>query len=363
MGNWFFRLMLAVAVAVLAGYGAYFYREEYRPLKHEAEELRARLGQLSSQCAASEQERQRQVGALQKSLAELKTSVTGAETALEQARAESGKCAAERSEIKSHAAELESARQADQKNLQYLSQVRVAAQREIADVQVRHTEALQQLQTALREKDAIIQELQTRLSHLAKDSAEKQKAKESLEQDVERLKTALDASRARSYALEQAQLKKQQVLEAQQEQGVDELQQKDKMIQDLLGRVASLERERSGLTRARSGEARKAQENLDSLKRAAAASKQKAEALAEEVAGLRRQLAGSPGPHAATAEPSQQSQPTSCAQLQEGLVQRERRIQQLNRAVAGLEREKSAWLETKQRLSQEVLRCQPTSAQ
>jgi chromosome segregation ATPase len=352
MESWFVRWLSLIVIAGLLGYGFYFYREEYRPLRQEAAKLHSRVDQLASQCQDSEDVVQKRAGALQQELETARTKLAGAAATVKQLRAETSACDSQRKEVQGRLAESQKARQEVQRQL---SQARAVAQRELADLQAQHTQGLQQMQATLREKDAFIQELQTRFANLVKDTAEKQKAKESLEQEVDRLKTALDASRARASLLEQAQLKKQQTLEAQQEQGVDDLQQKDGMIQHLLARVAFLERERSALTKTHDEEAQKAKEELDSLKKALAVSKHQAEALAQELSGADgRSTAAQPsGGLAIVGMP-----PVAFPQVEQALAQRDRRIQQLDGMVVTLQREKSAWLESKQRLNEELLRWQ-----
>jgi chromosome segregation ATPase len=359
MGSWFVRLLSLTVIAGLVGYGSYFYREEYRPLQQEADKLRSRVDQLSSQCPKSEDVLQRRADELQRELDAARTKLAGTDATVRQVRAESSTCDSQRKELQGRLAESQKARREVQ---QQLSQARAASQAELADLQAQHTQGLQQMQATVREKDAFIQELQTRFANLVKDTAEKQKAKESLEREVEHLKTALDASRARAYMLEQAQLKKQQVLEAQQEQGVDDLQQKDGMIQDLAARVASLERERSTLTKTRNEEAQKHKEELDSLKKALALSKHQAEILQQELSASRTRLAGAGAPDAGVTA-TVGTVPVALPQAEQVLVQRDRRIQQLSGTVAALQREKSVLLESKQRLNQEVLRWQSACRQ
>ncbi len=371
MGKWLVRWMLVIVIACLAAYAAYFYRDRYQPLRAEADALHAKVDRLSAECSGSEQALQRRNAGLKQQVEALQTQATQIRGALQKAQTVRDTCETQRRRAEAHATDLEKTLNAQGQANRQLSQARTAAQQELAEMQSRHTQALQELQASVHEKDSLIQELQTRFAHLAKDSAEKQKDKESLEREVERLKTALDAARARAYMLEQTQVRKQQVLEAQQEQGVEDLSQKDRMIQDLMARVNAMERERSTLAKARADDERKAAEERASLKQALELSQHRVHALEREAAGPQAKSAGgtrqgtsAPGASRPPAEDrggtaqAVREQPVAFPQLQQALFQQERRIQDLGATVAVLQRDKTDLLQTKQRLSLEVLRWQ-----
>jgi chromosome segregation ATPase len=371
MGKWLVRWMLVIVIACLAAYAAYFYRDRYQPLRAEADALHAKVNRLSAERSESEQALQRHNADLKQQVEALQTQATQIRGALQKAQTVCDTCETQRRRAEAHATDLEKTLNVQGQANRQLSQARTAAQQELAEVQSRHTQALQELQASVHEKDSLIQELQTRFAHLAKDSAEKQKDKESLEREVERLKTALDAARARAYMLEQTQVRKQQVLEAQQEEGVEDLSQKDRMIQDLMARVNTMERERSALAKARADDGRKAAEERAGLKQALELSQHRVHALEREAAGLQAESAGgtrqgtsAPG---ASRLPAQdrggavqavREQPVAFPQLQQALFQQERRVQDLGATVAALQRDKTDLLQTKQRLSLEVLRWQ-----
>ncbi len=183
----FVSYILAAAVVAMAGYGAYVYQERYRPALKEAQDCRARLASL-------EEDYQHLQAKLEKA----------------------------EQRLASHEADL-------------------------AHVQEDYTRRIQELQKAVQEKDQLIQELQSRLSQQIKASARVQQENEKMKEEIERLKTALQAAEAHAYMLEQVGVKKQKALEIQREEQLDALRKKDQRIQELEMRLGALEETRDKL--------------------------------------------------------------------------------------------------------------------
>ncbi len=209
---------LAAVIVAMVNYGAYFYQQRYQPAVKALAALKAREEGCRQRLAALEQDK--------RALAD----------------------------------QLEGARQA-----------LASYEGQVTRIQEEHTQRLQELQQALQEKDRLIQELQDRLSQQIKASARVQREGERMREEIERLKTAVRAAEAHAYMLEQMGVKKQKALEAQREEQVEALQEKDRRIQELELRARALEEDRARLEEAllacqkENGELRKTVEELSQV--------------------------------------------------------------------------------------------------
>jgi chromosome segregation ATPase len=357
-----------VIILILLAAGLYFYRESYKPLlvEHVALQdkylaLQAEHGELLAQEARELEERSQVAGEAEQRKDMLET------------------CLSEKGQ-------LEEAKAAAQKQASDWEQQLFNQKRAVAEVQEHHNQTLQDLQNSISEKDQLIQELQTRLSRLAKDAADKQEDKKGLARDVEQLKTALEAARAHAYMLEQERTRKQEALEAQREEGIDDLKQKDDMIQRLQEHVQHLEHERAELRASAAQESKQHAQQQESLSAACDELKLKVQALEKDASAARESAEQVPAPvsdgssseaalrsridalsrdkvalNEQVAQLTQAFQDAQVARAKSApaapqqLAGQDRRMRELEAAVASLEQDKARLLKDKQVLSQQVL--------
>jgi chromosome segregation ATPase len=212
----FLYLLLLGVIVALAGYGGYFYQNEYQPLLSAHETLQAQVTQLQNNTRQADEDKtelQRQLERLHKEQDVLGEKHKKQLSDLQLAR---DACTREKEQVLS-------ARTAAEKQAESLSQKLAAQEDMLGELQQQQGGRLQELEQGLAQKDHLIQELQMRLAAMAKNSADKQTEKETLQKEVERLKPALQAAQSRVYILEQESQKTEQAFKTLQEQREQQL--------------------------------------------------------------------------------------------------------------------------------------------
>jgi chromosome segregation ATPase len=236
-------ILLLITIVALVGYGAKFYQTRYQPLQREHAQLRADLEQSRRERASVERALQEHVSQLEHGLQVLGQEKAGLQNELEKAH-ESWKALEEkrkkqvsdlqmaREACNGEKSQLLSAQTAAEKQVEDLTQTLAAQEDLLGELQAQEGGKLQEFEQTLAGKDRLIQELETRLATLAKNTADKHLEKETLDREVARLKPALQAAQARVYMLEQEGQKAEQACKAVAE---EQIRQLDTLRRDLAG--------------------------------------------------------------------------------------------------------------------------------
>lgn len=280
MRGFLYLLLLGVIVA-LAGYGGYFYQNEYQPLQSQHDALQVQIAQLQSSARQADEDK----GELHRQLERLHKERDAVDEKYKKQLSDlqlvKDACTREKEQVLSTRTEAE-------KQVEKLSQKLAAQEDMLGELQQQQGGRLQELEQGLAEKDRLIQEFQTRLAAMAKNSADKKTEKETLEKEVDRLKPALQAAQSRVYILEQENQKTEQAfktLEEQREQQLADMRQRlaqqamhaqelQQRITDLSGASAKPDEDRAGKDKQISSlqsALREAQTRIQALEQAAGA--------------------------------------------------------------------------------------------